>query len=486
MFPRTGCLLASVVSAASLGVVCAQEPPPAAKPPVDTSVPGTQLRTTFLPTATLNVHTNGNVNVVGEEKQSAVGMGVGLTLPLNWVKERSSYSLTYSTGMEVYGNEHHDAEDIPHNLSMSYHRTASRKVSWGFNLNGTRSEQQRFDINNPEQPTTLVPRTSVTHGGAGLSMNLTTGERSSIGMSISGGVNRFEDIPPQDLNGNGVIDSGEDANGNGVLDAPEDLNGNNLLDPGEDVNGNGVLDPGEDTNGNGVLDAGEPRGALFFDSTYGGANLSWSLTVSQRTTMGMGYQYNLIRYQDIGGPLPDDLLKPLDTDVHNLYLDGARRFSEYTSGSIQLGVLVAQQDASEDRVEPSVSASLQRQVSQESSLSIGLQQSAGAGSGRGVATLDRGLFGSWNWARPTISFNVALGFWDRATLISPFSQAGTSTTFQISENFGYTPGQRFSYGVFHSFRDQQADDPLLEAKGYHSGGVFVRWNIRGRSAQRVG
>jgi hypothetical protein len=86
-----------------------------------------------------------------------------------------------------------------------------------------------------------------------------------------------------------------------------------------------------------------------------------------------------------------------------------------------------------------------------------------------------------------MGFNVALGFWDRATLISPFSsQEGSSTTFQIAESFNFTPGQRFSYGVFHSFRDQQSDDPLLEAGGYNSGGVFVRWNIRGRSAQRVG
>ena len=472
---------------ASLGALHAQELPPAAKPPVDTSVPGTQLRSTFLPTATLNVHSNGNVNVVGEDKQSAVGVGVSLSLPLNWIKERSSWSLSYSTGMEVYGNEHHDAEDIPHHLSMSYNRTASRKVSWGFNLNGSRSEQQRFDTTRPEQVTTLVPRTAVTHGGAGFSLSLTTGERSSVAMSISAGLNRYEDIPPQDLNGNGIIDPTEDNNGNGVLDPPEDANGNNVLDPGEDFNGNGILDPGEDANGNGVLDAGEPRGALFFDSTYGGANLGWSLTVSERTTMGFGYQYNLIRYQDIGGPLPDDLLKPLDTDVHNLYVNGARRFSQYTSGNLQVGVLVAQQDASDDRVEPSLSAGLQRQVSEQSSLSVGLQQSAGAGSGRGVATLDRGLYGSWNWSRPTMSFNVALGFWDRATLISPFSQQeGSSTTFQMSESFGYTPGQRFSYGVFHSFRDQQSDDPLLEAKGYHSGGLFVRWNIRGRSAQRVG
>ncbi|HEX5041433.1 MAG TPA: hypothetical protein VFV75_00920 [Candidatus Polarisedimenticolaceae bacterium] len=475
------------MSVAFLGAVRAQEPPPAAQPPTDTSVPGTQLRTTFLPTATLNVHTNGNVNVVGEERQSAVGMGVGLNLPVNWIKERSSWSFDYSTGMEVYGNEHHDAEDIPHNLSMSYRRTASRKVGWGFNLSGTRSEQQRFDINNPDQPTTLVPRTAVTHGNAGFNLNLTTGVRSSIGMSISGGLNRFEDIPPQDLNGNGVIDASEDANGNGLLDPPEDLNGNGVVDPGEDLNGNGFLDAGEDLNGNGVLDAGEPRGALFFDSTYAGASLSWSLTVSQRTTMGLGYQYNLIRYQDIGGPLPDDLLRPLDTDVHNLYVNSARRFSEYTSGNIQLGVLVAQQEASEDRVEPSISASLQRQVTQQSSLSVGLQQSAGAGSGRGVATLDRGVYGAWNWTRPKMGFNVALGFWDRATLISPFSsQEGSSTTFQIAESFSFTPGQRFSYGVFHSFRDQQSNDPLLEAGGYNSGGVFVRWNIRGRSAQRVG
>jgi hypothetical protein len=209
------------------------------------------------------------------------------------------------------------------------------------------------------------------------------------------------------------------------------------------------------------------------------------MTVLPRTTVGIGYAYNQISYEDLADEIPDDVLAPLDTEVHNIYLNSTRRFSTYTTGSLQLGVLAAQQEASEDRVEPSLSASINRQVSQESSFTFGLQQSAGAGSGRGVASLDCGLFGSWNWGRPTLSASVALSYWDRETLITPFAREGSSNTFQMSESFGWTPGQRFSYGVFHSFRDQQADDATLEAKGYHSGGVFVRWNIRGRSA-RVG
>ena len=47
----------------------------------------------------------------------------------------------------------------------------------------------------------------------------------------------------EDVNANGILDTGEDLNGNGALDRrTEDLNGNQLLDAGEDGNSDGVLD----------------------------------------------------------------------------------------------------------------------------------------------------------------------------------------------------------------------------------------------------
>ena len=75
----------------------------------------------------------------------------------------------------------------------------------------------------------------------------------------------------EDLNGNGVLDTGEDVNHNGVLDPGEDVNGNGVLDIDEDFNNNGILDPGEDLNGNGLLDYSEdfiPNGALDTDEDF--------------------------------------------------------------------------------------------------------------------------------------------------------------------------------------------------------------------------
>lgn len=51
--------------------------------------------------------------------------------------------------------------------------------------------------------------------------------------------------PSEDINRNGVLDTGEDAD--------EDANANGVLDPGEDANGDGALNQG---NGNGFLDRG--------------------------------------------------------------------------------------------------------------------------------------------------------------------------------------------------------------------------------------
>ena len=61
----------------------------------------------------------------------------------------------------------------------------------------------------------------------------------------------------EDQNGNGELDLSEDVNDNGVLDIGEDFNGNQLLDFNEDLNGDGLLNVDEDFNDNGVLDEGE-------------------------------------------------------------------------------------------------------------------------------------------------------------------------------------------------------------------------------------
>jgi uncharacterized repeat protein (TIGR01451 family) len=63
----------------------------------------------------------------------------------------------------------------------------------------------------------------------------------------------------EDVNGNGILDTGEDINWDGVLNAGEDLDGNDLLDLDEDLNGNGRLDTDEDLNDNGILDLSEDR-----------------------------------------------------------------------------------------------------------------------------------------------------------------------------------------------------------------------------------
>ena len=85
--------------------------------------------------------------------------------------------------------------------------------------------------------------------------------------------------PTEDINGNGVLDSGEDINHNGVLDwwdttETEDINGNGVLDPTEDgLIGprNGVLDT-VDLNGDGEI---TPRQPGVFDA-------SWDLFIAFR------------------------------------------------------------------------------------------------------------------------------------------------------------------------------------------------------------
>jgi hypothetical protein len=397
-------------------------------------VPGDSPRTSFLPTASLRVFANGNVNVVGDG-QSAVGASVDLVLPVAWIRPRSSWSAQYSTGSQVYGRRHDRANNLAHSVSTSYRRTTSRRSSFGLNLAGSRSQQQGHETVRPDQVITLVPRTDVTRVSGGINGSFTIGTRSHVSFGIHGGLNRYGDIPEGDLD----------------------------------------AEP--------VADEPSPRIA-FVNSANGGATFGWGMSLSRRTTLGLGYSYHRVGFED-PGPLATESVASRDAVSHSLYFNGARTLGPYTSGSLQIGVLRAQQEGFEARVEPSVGASIVRQVSQESSLSVGLRQSMGAGNGRSGASVDRGVYGSWIWGRPTLSGSVLLGYWQRESLNPVLGRNDSTTALQMSESFGWTPGLRFSYGVFHSFRDQQADDATLEAKGYHSGGLFVRWNIRGRS-NRVG
>lgn len=70
-----------------------------------------------------------------------------------------------------------------------------------------------------------------------------------VSMGADGALGLYEPGVNEDVNFNGLLDSGEDINGNGYLDIGflgqllnEDFNGNGSLDPGEDLNGNGTLD----------------------------------------------------------------------------------------------------------------------------------------------------------------------------------------------------------------------------------------------------
>ena len=452
MFPsRRRTLVLLLAAGLPLAGAHAQETPPPRPAPgaTDTAVPGPAPRSTFLPSVSLSVVTNGNVNVVGDG-QSAVGASMSLVLPVTWVRPLSSLSARYSTGAQVYGGEHQRADELSHHVSASYQRTISRRSGFGLTRGGSRSEQQSLESVDPGEVVTLVPRTSVLRLHAGANANLATGTRSFLSLGLNGGATRYGDIPE------------------------------------------GALDPEPDPN---VPPPTNPSARVaFVDSTSGGANVGWGLNVSERTTIGVGYSYSQILFDDVdlSGSL---LVPPRDTTVHAIHATGSRKLGIYTTGSVNLGVMRAQQDASEiapgivepevDRVEPSVGASISRQVSEQSALSFGLSQHVGAGNGRTGASIDRGAYGSWSWGRPKMGAGVTLAYWDREALDPFFGTAERTRAFQIGESFYWTPGVLFSYGVNHSFRDQQADDPTLESKGYHSGGFHVRWNIRGRSA-RVG
>jgi len=90
----------------------------------------------------------------------------------------------------------------------------------------------------------------------------------------------------------GTATDSEDVNANGVLDTGEDLNGNGKIDRrSEDLNGNGKLDAGEDGNANGVLD--RDTGIFKVELLPGSSNIK--LDVPPFVPGALAVQYSITR-----------------------------------------------------------------------------------------------------------------------------------------------------------------------------------------------
>ena len=418
----------------------------------------------FVPTVDVSASHTTDLNVTGDAEIGATSGQVSLTLPYTLQTRLTSYRLAYRTSYRVY-QDFSEANHGGHHLSAALNRTVSTRATFGLHLTGSRTRQRgptfdrEFDL--PDEPASFVPDAAITRVGLRAQGRFRVGERSNLTYGAGGTMHRFSGEPRL------IFETGT-----------------------------------------------VPLQLSLVDSQAVHANLGWGYSLSHRTTLGLGYSVHLLTFDEVEEPgFP--ALDPGEIVSHSIYVEGDRQFGTTVSGNLQVGVFRADRTggnvevpglpSAEDKatIEPRLTASLTRTLTPNSSLSAGLHQNVGAGNGLAGGTIDRGGFVGWSWSRPrpAIGADVTLSYYQREPLEDLLITQAETRTVQLADRVSWKPrGSRFSYGAFHSYRDQSAEvDPGLdltgqepgaaekffEANGVHTVGVYVSWNILGRVARPV-
>ena len=374
----------------------------------------------FEPVVELRAYNNGNVNVLGpNEGDSALRLAVDLP----WTVRRplSTFRVLYRPYFEVYSSED-SSRDFGHALSAIYSRNLSRLSGFSTAVRVRHSEQQGLLLEDPDLPSSLVPRTPVFRAAADIRGRMAVGPRSYLDLGLGTDFIRYEDIPPTVYPDPAVPDL-----------------------------------PGID----------------FVDSDLAELTLGWGMAFTPRLTAGLvaGYRYVAVEEGE-------------DTTVATLAFDGRRDFERGLRASLRIGALQAK-TGEFTSTEPALDLSLSRELSRNSSLSAGLRQAVSGGNGfTRAASLDSGGWVNWDWWRlPSLHLSAGAGFWRREAIEGLGAEKrGATRTVQTTESASWMPGNRMEYGVFHTYRDQGGYQELLAepGKGYHAVGLFLRWHVKGR------
>lgn len=220
------------------------------------------------------------------------------------------------------------------------------------------------------------------------------------------------------------------------------------------------------------------NGDDFQNSTSYDGGFGWAYHYSEQGSAGLSLGVQRFTYESSPS-----------VDVISLGHTGSRRFSRTGTFTYNFGALRGD-DGTNTNTAASLNASARWTTGRQSSVSLGARQGASAGSGQSGATLDRGAWLNWSYARPRgFGVSVTAGYWDRQFL----NQLSTVTTrtpppsaVTVSDNFSWTLGRHIRVGAFHSFHHQRVPpggDADL-ATSYNNFGVSMTWIIRGEGRGR--
>lgn len=387
--------------------------------------PSTQAATEwkFWPSAALGVYRDGNVLAVGspgstttsdEVVRFEASFDVTAKRP-----ETTEFKATYSPYREWY-NEQTDLDSTSHRLSMSLSHEISRRSSFNLGLGGTLTDRQQVQVDRPDRPTTLVPRTRQTNAYLDLNGRVATGKRSFFDWGAGGDILAYELEVLQDTSSYWVS-----------------------LGTGFEVGRDSAL---------GLRVRGQ---RLELDATT-------------PAPPDVGLEKRSVNAETVEGFYD---VKFHRSATLSLQLGAIRSVAESTPTL-----------PSSTSTDPKVGVDLSYTFLKGTVLSGGLRQDVSAGWGGGSATLDRGAYVSASPGTRTHRLVTVLSayYWRREALVAT-NTADDLGTFEGLASLAWQPGRgHFAFGGFYSYHNQtdlQGSNPGLEAR-YSSGGVFVRWAFR--------
>ncbi len=152
----------------------------------------------FLPALELRAYHDGNVNNVGPVTEAMAGRAT-FELGLNVEAPTTVWELLYAP----YHDEYPDEEDLSftgHVLRSSLNKRFSEQSSLHFNVDAARLRTQEFSAIQPDEGTSLLPRTTTDRGFVGLGGRVGVSQRGGMLWDLDAGEVRYADDPLLPLN----------------------------------------------------------------------------------------------------------------------------------------------------------------------------------------------------------------------------------------------------------------------------------------------
>jgi hypothetical protein len=184
----------------------------------------------------------------------------------------------------------------------------------------------------------------------------------------------------------------------------------------------------------------------------------------------------------VGDP-PVAVLPPPTTNTHLLDLAFDYQLGPKTDMRAFVGIQSWDEEGGESDTVPNFDFRVRREVTRGSDLLFGVRQGISSGTGRGGATEDYGGYVSWNY-RPGRNYRIIANatYWHRERVSGIDAGSGTQG-FRTLSRLEWTPGKYVALGVFHIYTDQNGLSASARDTNYNTGGINVRWDIRGRSGR---